>query len=65
MCGLHFCFYVYERILERPRCRWEDNIKTYLKYIRRDGMDCFELAQHRDKERTVLNIVMLPSCFIN
>jgi hypothetical protein len=28
-----------KRQLGRPRCRWEDNIKTYVKEIRWEGVD--------------------------
>jgi hypothetical protein len=34
-----------KRPLGRPRRRWVDNIKTYLREIRWDGMDWIDLAQ--------------------
>jgi len=37
-----------KRPLERPRCRWEDNIKMDLREVRGDG-DWMELAQYRDR----------------
>jgi len=32
----------------RPRCRWEDNIKTDLQEVGCSAMGWFELAQDRD-----------------
>jgi hypothetical protein len=37
-----------KRPLERPRCRWVDNIKMDLREIRWDGVDWIDLAQNRD-----------------
>jgi hypothetical protein len=34
-----------KRLLWRPRCSWEDNINTKLKYIRCEGVNWFQLAQ--------------------
>ena len=34
--------------LERPRHRWEDNIKVGLQELECGGMDWIELAQDRD-----------------
>jgi len=34
--------------LDRPRRRWEDNIKTDLQEVGRGGMDWIELAQDMD-----------------
>ena len=42
-----------KRLLERPRLRWEDDIKLELKELRCEGMDWFELA-HRDRWRTLV-----------
>ena len=36
-----------KRQLGRPRRRWEDNIKTYLREVGWGGMDWIELAQDR------------------
>jgi hypothetical protein len=44
--------------LGRPRCRWEDNIKIDLQEVGCEGMDCIELAQDRDRWRTLVNAVM-------
>jgi hypothetical protein len=45
------------RPLERPRHRWEGNIKMN---IQKDGwrMDWIDLAQDRDRRRAVVNAVM-------
>jgi hypothetical protein len=37
------------RPLGRPRCRWEDNIKTDLQEVRWEGMDWIDMAQDRDR----------------
>jgi hypothetical protein len=37
-----------KRPLERPRHRWEDNIKMGLREIEWGGMDWVDLAQDRD-----------------
>ena len=38
--------------------RWVDNIKMDLQEVGRDGMDCIDLAQDRDRWRAVVNAVM-------
>jgi hypothetical protein len=38
-----------KRPLERPRYRWEDNIKINLKLIGWVGMDWIDMAENRDK----------------
>jgi hypothetical protein len=43
---------------ERPRCRWEDNIKTDLQEVGCGGMDWIELAQDRDRWRAPVNVIM-------
>jgi hypothetical protein len=45
------------RLLERPRRRWEDNIKMDLTEVRW-GMDCIDMAQDRYKFRALVNAVM-------
>jgi len=47
-----------KRRLGRPRCRWEDNIKMYLKEVGYESMDWIELAQYRDRWRALVNAVM-------
>jgi hypothetical protein len=44
--------------LGRPRCRWENNIKMDLQEVGCEGMDWIELAQDRDRWRTLVNAVM-------
>jgi hypothetical protein len=46
------------RPLGRPRRRWEDNIKMELRKVVWGGMDWIDLAQDRDRWRTVVNAVM-------
>jgi len=47
-----------KRLLERPRRRWEDNIKMYLQEVGCWGMDWIELAHDRDRWRAFVNAVM-------
>jgi hypothetical protein len=47
-----------KRPLERPRRRWEDNIKLDLREIGWDGMDWIDLTQDRDQWRALVNTVM-------
>jgi hypothetical protein len=44
--------------LGRPRHRWENNIKMDLREVGCGSMDWIELAQDRDRWRTLLNAVM-------
>jgi hypothetical protein len=46
------------RPLERPRRRWEDNIKMDLREVGWGGMDRINLAQDRDRWRALVNTVM-------
>jgi uncharacterized protein YciW len=41
-----------KRLLWRPRCRWEDNIKMDLQEVGWEAVDCIKLAQ----ERAVINL---------
>jgi hypothetical protein len=41
--------------LIRPRCKWEDNLRTDL---RETGVDCIHLAQYRDQLPAVVNTVI-------
>ena len=47
-----------KRPLERPRRRWEDNIKMDLREVARGCGDWMELAQDRDRWRALLSTVM-------
>jgi hypothetical protein len=42
----------------RPRQRWVDNIKMYLREIWWGGMDFIDLAEDRDQWRALVNTVM-------
>jgi hypothetical protein len=44
--------------LERPRRRWEDNIKMDLREVGWGGMDWINLAQDKDRWRALVNAVM-------
>jgi hypothetical protein len=47
-----------KRPLVRPRRRWENNIKMYLRETGWDGMNWIDLAQDRDQWRALVNTVM-------
>jgi hypothetical protein len=47
-----------KRPLERPRCRWKDNIKMDLQEVGCGGMDWIDVAQDRDRWRALLNAVV-------
>jgi hypothetical protein len=47
-----------KRLLERPRCKSEDNIKTVLRVIEWCDMDWIDLVQDRDQWRALVNTVM-------
>ena len=47
-----------KRPLERPRCRWEDNIKMDLQEVGGVCRDWMELAQDREKWRALVSMVM-------
>jgi len=49
-----------KRPLERPRPRWEDNIKMDLQEIGCGGMDWIDLAENRDSWEALVNAVMNP-----
>ena len=46
------------RLLGRPRCRWEDNIKMDLQKLGWGGMDWIDLAQDRDRFQALVNVIM-------
>jgi hypothetical protein len=45
-------------VLGRSRRRWVDNIKMDLKEVGREGRDCIDLAQDRDRWRVHVKAVM-------
>jgi hypothetical protein len=47
-----------KRPLGRPRCKWEDNIKTDLREIGIDRANWIRLSQDRVQWRTFVNTVM-------
>jgi hypothetical protein len=47
-----------KRPLGRPRRRWEDNVKMDLQELEFGSMDWIELAQDRDRWRTLVNAVI-------
>jgi hypothetical protein len=44
--------------LGRPRRRWEDGIRMYLREIGLGGVDCIRLSQDRDRWRAIVSAVM-------
>jgi len=46
------------RSLGRPRCRWEDNIKTEIQEVEGGFEDWMELGQDRDRWRAFVSTVM-------
>jgi hypothetical protein len=47
-----------KRPLGRPRRRWVDNTKIYLREIGWDGMDWIDLAEDRDQWRALMKAVV-------
>jgi hypothetical protein len=47
-----------KRSLERPRRKWEDGIRMYLREIGCKSVECIQLAQDRDRWRALSNTVM-------
>jgi hypothetical protein len=47
-----------KRLLERPRRRWENNIKTDLREIGFGDVDWIQWGQDRDRWRALVNMVM-------
>ena len=46
------------RTLGRPKRKWEDNIKMHFQEVEWEGVDWIDLAQDRNRWRTVVNTVM-------
>jgi hypothetical protein len=46
-----------KRPMGRPRCRWDDTIKTDLQEVGGGGGDWMELAQDRDRWRALVSVV--------
>jgi len=44
--------------IEKPRGRWEDNVKTYVKGVGCEGVGWISLFQDRQEWRVVVNTVM-------
>jgi hypothetical protein len=47
-----------KRPLERPRHRWEDNIKMDLQEVEWGCMDWIDMAQDKNRWQAVVNVVM-------
>jgi hypothetical protein len=47
-----------KRPLGKPRCRWVDDIKMYLREIGCGGMDWIDLVQDRNPWRALVNMQM-------
>jgi hypothetical protein len=47
-----------KRLLARPRCTWEDNIRMDLQEIGCEGVDWMHLTQDRDQWQAHVNTVM-------
>jgi hypothetical protein len=47
-----------KRPLGKPRCRWVDNIKMYLREIGWGDVNWVDVAQNRDQWRALVNTVM-------
>jgi hypothetical protein len=52
------CIHNAKRPLERPRCRWKDEVKMDLREIGLEDVDFIHLAQDSDHWRAVVNTVI-------
>ena len=57
-CVQSFGGETWQRLLERPGRRWEDDIETNLQEIGWEGMDWMDLAQDRVMWQAVVNVVI-------
>ena len=57
-CRQGFGVEIQMRLLGRPRCRWEDNIKVYVKKIVREGVKCIDLTKNGDRQWVLVNTVV-------
>jgi hypothetical protein len=46
-----------KRPLERPKCRWKDNIRMDIREIRCAGVDWMHLDQNRHPWQTLVNTI--------
>jgi len=47
-----------KRLLGKPRCRWEDNIKVDHQEVGCGGLNWNKLAEDKDRWRALVNAVM-------
>ena len=47
-----------KRLLGKPRCRWEDNIKVDHQEVGCGGLNWTKLAEDKDRWRALVNAVM-------
>ena len=47
-----------KRLLGKPRCRWEDNIRMNLKELGINTSNCVDSAQDRNYWRALMNAVL-------
>lgn len=51
--------------LKRPKCRWQDNIKVYIKEMKLESVDWINLAQGTSRLRAVFVTVVKLSSAMN
>jgi len=49
---------VYNILVAKPKCRWEDIIKMDLRVRGREGVDWINLVQYRVQWQALVNMVM-------
>jgi hypothetical protein len=60
LCTVLISEFGMKRPFRRPRCRTEDNIKTNIKEIWPDGVDCIDLALNTAQRWAHVNTVNTP-----